>query len=132
MGVPSGNWLTHLEVHEDNATSPSKVEAALIDARYARNCDEWSADYKDPDGEWHTKAMDNYTSAAAAFWDAYEDEDTPHIYNALATAARAASARAVEMKVEAAGEDDNVCGCDACVAAREASSNYCPVHGPQE
>lgn len=130
MGVPSSSWLTHLEAHEDNATSPTKVEAALIDARYARNCDEWSADHQDADGGWQTRAVENYKSAAATLWDAYEDEKTPHIYTALAAAARAASARAAELEEDASDkDDDDECGCDACVAARE---NYCPVHGYQE
>lgn len=124
--------MSHLEAHEDDATSPAKVESGLIDARYARSCDEWWADHKDPDGSWHTKAVDNYKSAAATLWEAYEDETTPHIYNALSAAARAATARAAELE-----GDDGACDCDACRAARgaqsacdcEACRNNCPVHG---
>lgn len=142
MGRPAGNWLSHLEAHEDNATTPAKVEAGLIDARYARNCDEWWADHKGPDGSWHTKAVDNYKTAAATFWEAYEEETTPHIYNALSMAAKAASARAAELEDDAAPgkdavNDDDECDCDACRAARQVSCdcaacrNRCPVHGHQ-
>lgn len=122
MGRPGDRWLAHLEANEDNATSPSKVEAGLIDARFAHRCDKWWNEEADSDVSWHTKAVNNYKSAAATFWAAYEDETTPHIYNALATAAKAASARAAEMEGTSSSTPSSGkgCGCDVCQPARSA------------
>lgn len=124
MGRPAAKWLSHLEAHEDDAKSPSKVEAGLIDARFAFRCDEWWNDNADSDASWHTKAVKNYKSAAATFWEAYEDETTPHIYKALSAAAKAASARAKEMEGGTSSTDDkdHGCGCDVCRPKRPAAS----------
>lgn len=135
MGRPPSNWLAHLQANEDAATSPAKVELALIDARFARKCEVWWDDHKDS-GEWHTKAVKNYKSASATFWDAYEDETTPHIYKALAAAAKAASARASELeddaKLSKVTGDGNTCYCDVCREARRVSSSTnCPVYNPR-
>ncbi|GAB0494792.1 hypothetical protein MMPV_006088 [Pyropia vietnamensis] len=135
MGRPAANWLTHLERLEDAATSPSKVEAALIDARFARKCEVWWDDHMDSGG-WLTKAINNYKSASATFWEAYEDETTPLIYRALMEAAKAASARASELEDDAklgkADSNKNSCNCDHCRATRQVESTYnCPVCNPR-
>lgn len=124
MGRPGAKWLSHLEAHENNATSPSKVEAGLIDARFAVRCEEWWYENADSDASWHAKAVKNYKSAAATFWDAYKDETTHHIYMALSAAAKAATARAAEMEggTSSTGDKDHGCGCDVCRPSRPAAS----------
>eukprot|EP00168_Porphyra_purpurea_P016128 TRINITY_DN513_c0_g1_i1.p2 TRINITY_DN513_c0_g1~~TRINITY_DN513_c0_g1_i1.p2 ORF type:complete len:153 (-),score=45.36 TRINITY_DN513_c0_g1_i1:367-825(-) len=114
MGIPARNWLAHLENHESSCDATRQVELGLIDARYARNCEEYWQHDPHANAKHLNLAVSNYKSAAVYFRKAYDAERTPHIYQALNAAASEAEARAEELDPMDPYRPNHGCQCDVC------------------